>query len=76
MGVTLHAVSRYQERVRPDMEFNEARAELIRLTRDAPAVEPPVGVGKPHLCLMIAPGVFVPCERDGPRFTAKTVLRV
>lgn len=79
VGVTEHAVERYIERVRPDLTPEAARVELIRLVHSAPAVEPPPGCGRPRLCLMVAPGVFVPCDnRPGSRnrYSAKTVLVV
>ncbi len=77
VGVTRHAVERYQERVRPDLTFVQARAELVGMVGTAPAIEPPPWAGIPRLCLELAPGVVACCEyAEGrrSRFSLKTVL--
>ena len=77
VGVTLHAVERYRERVKPHLTFEEARAELVDLAQTAPAIEPPSYAGLPRLCLQFAPGVVGCCEHESgrrSRFRLTTVL--
>lgn len=75
--MTRHAITRYQERARPDLTFEEARAELVSMVGTAPAIEPPSWAGMPRLCLQLAPGVVGCCEYAPgrrSRYSLKTVL--
>ena len=77
VGVTILAVARYRERVKPHLTFEEARAELVELARTAPVIEPPPWAGIPRLCLRFGPGVVGCCEHAPGRrnrYSLKTVL--
>jgi hypothetical protein len=77
--VTDHAAERYRERVRPELTLEEARSELVRLTRTAPAVEPPAWMRRRDAgpTLMLGGGAYGVCRpmpRRRGRWQLTTIL--
>lgn len=78
--VTSHAAARFQERVRPGLDYEVARKELQRLLQDASLVPTPewaiaaMPIRRNHVCAELSDGVVVVCELDDDRCKAITVL--